>query len=127
MEDIQMIGKRLLIAMTIFVAVLISSSAYAGGGRGGGQGHGMMGSGGNGMMGFGQNFSSPWTSQPRKFPTDQNKQQERERLKKEIRAKRQVLSELYRADKPDKVLIDQKIAELYALEAEYDRSFSGAR
>ena len=122
-----MTGKRLFIAMTISVAVFISSSTYAGGGKGGRQGHGMMGSGVMGMMDFGQIFSRPWTSQPWKSPTDQNKQQERERLKKEILVKRQELSELYRADKPDKVLIDQKIAELYALETEYDRSFSGAR
>ncbi len=128
-----MTGKRLLIAMTISVAVLISSGAYAGGGMGGGQGmmggqgHGMMGSGGNGMMGSGQNFSGPWTSQPRKSPTDQYKQQERERLREEIRAKRQELSDLYRADKPDKALIDQKIAELNELETVYDRSVSGAK
>jgi hypothetical protein len=127
-----MTGKHLLIATAITTALLISTGAYAGGGMGGGQGmmggqgHGMMGNGGNGMMGSGQNFSGPWTSQPRRSPTDQYKQQERERLREEIRGKRQELSELYRSDKPDKALIDLKIAELNALETAYDKNLSGA-
>jgi Spy/CpxP family protein refolding chaperone len=136
LEDLQMTGKHLLIATAITTALLVSTGAHAGNGMGGGmgggqgmmggQGHGMMGSGGNGMMGSGPNYSNPWTSpQSRRSPTDQYKQQERARLREEIRGKRQELSELYRSDKLDKALIDQKIAELNKLETAYDRSTSG--
>jgi len=131
-----MTGKHLLIATAITTALLISAGAYAGGGMGcgmgggqgmmGGQDHGMMGSGGNGMMGSGQNFSSPRTSQPRRSPSDQFRQQERVRLSEEIRERRQELSDLYRSDNLDKALIDQKIAELNELETAYDRSGSQA-
>jgi Spy/CpxP family protein refolding chaperone len=127
-----MTGKHLLIATAITTALFISAGAYAGGGgMGGGQGmmggrgH-MMGSGGNDMMGSGQGFSSPWTSQPQRSPSSQYEQRERERLRGEIRGKRQELSDLHRSDKPDKALIDRKIAELNELETAYDRSFSGA-
>ena len=120
-----MTGKHLLIATAITTALLISAGAYAGGGMGGGQG--MMGGQGHGMMGSDLNFSNPKTSpQSHMSPTDQYKQQERERLREEIREKRQELSGLYRSDKPDKALIDQKIAELNVLETAYDRSISGA-
>jgi Spy/CpxP family protein refolding chaperone len=125
-----MLGKLFLNATLITTALLISAGAYAGGGMGGGQGmmggqgH-VMGGGGNDMMGSGQFFSNPWMSQPRKSATDQYKQQEQERLREEIRDRRQELSELYRSDKPDKVLIDQKIAELNELETAYDKSASG--
>jgi len=131
-----MIEKHLLIAAAITTALLISVGAYAGNGMGGGmgggqemmggQGHGMMGSGGNGMMDSDQNLSSPRTSQPRRSPTDQYRQQERVRLSEEIRERRQELSDLYRSDKPDKALIDQKIAELNELETAFDRSGSEA-
>ena len=130
-----MTGKHLLIAAALITALLISAGAYAGGGMGGGMGGGqgmmggqghMTGSGGNDMMGSGQNFSSPRTSQPRRSPTDQYKQQERVRLSEEIRERRQELSDLYRSDKPDKALIDQKIAGLNELETAYDRSVSEA-
>jgi Spy/CpxP family protein refolding chaperone len=137
MEDLKMTGKHLLIATAITTALLISAGAYAGGGMGGGmgggqgmmggQGHGMMGSGGNGMMGSGQNFSGPWTSQPQRSPSNQYEQRERVRLREEIRGKRQELSDLYRSDKPDKALIDQKITQLNALETDYDRSISSAK
>jgi hypothetical protein len=126
MEDIKMAGKHLLIATAIIAALFINAGAYAGGGMGGGQGmmggqgHGMMGSGGSGMMGSGQNFSGPWISQPRRSPSNQYGQRERARLREEIREKRQELSELYRSDEPDKVLIDQKIADLDELEAKLD-------
>ena len=118
-----MTGKHLLIATAITTALLITAGAYAGGGMGGGQrmmggqSHGMMGSGGSGMMGSDQNFSGPWTSQPRRSPSNQYEQRERARLREEIREKRQELSELYRSDEPDKALIDQKIADLDELEA----------
>ena len=133
MEDLQMTGKHLLIATAITAALLISAGAYAGGGMGGGQGmmggqgHGMMGSGGNGMMGSGQDFSGPWTSQSQRSPSNQYEQRERARLREEIREKRQELSEIYRSDKPDKALIDQKIAQLNVLETDYDRSISSAK
>ncbi len=127
MKDIKMTGKHLLIATAITTTLLISVGAYAGGGMGGGmgggqgmmggQGHGMMGSGGSGMMGSDQNFSGPWTSQPRRSPSNQYEQRARVRLREEIRETRQELSELYRSDEPDKALIDQKIADLDELEA----------
>jgi hypothetical protein len=139
-----MTRKHLLIAAAITAALLLSVGAYAGGGMGGGmgggvgikgetshvmmggQGHGIMGSRTNDMMGSSRIFSSPWTSQPRRSPTYQYKQQERVRLRGEVREKRQELSDLYRSDKPNQGLIDQKIAELNELESAYDRSFSGA-
>jgi len=132
-----MTGKHLLVTAAITAALLINPGAYAGGGMGGGmgggqgmmggQGHGMMGSGGNGMMGAGPNYSSPWASpQSPRSPTDQDKQIEREKLRGEIREKRQELSALYRSDKPDKAQIDQKISELHELETAYDRSVSSA-
>ena len=131
-----MTGKHLLIAAAITTALLISVGAYAGNGMGGGMGGGqgmmggqghMMGSGGNDMMGSGQNFYGPRTTQPRRSTTDQYKQQEWVRLREEIRERRQELSDLYRSDKPDKALIDQKIAQLNALETDYDRSIAGAK
>ena len=128
-----MTGKYLLIAATITTALLISVGAYADNGMGGGQGmtggrgHGMMGSGGNGMMGSDPNYSNPWTSpQSRISPKDQDKQIERQNLSEEIKEKRQELSELYRSDKPDRALIDQKIAELNELETASDRRVSEA-
>jgi Spy/CpxP family protein refolding chaperone len=130
LEDLQMTGKHLLISAAITTALLVSASAYAGGGMGGGMGggQGMMGGQGHGMMGSGQNFSGPsWTSQPQRSPSNQYEQREMVRLREEIREKRQELSELYRSDKPDKALIDQKIAQLNALETDYDRSISSAK
>ena len=128
-----MTGRHALFTAAITAILLISASAYAGGGMGGGpgggmgmmggQGHGMMGSGGNGMMGSDPSYSNPWaSSQSGKSVTDQERRLEREQLREEIRKKRLELSELYNSDKPDQTLIDQRIAELHALEAEYDRS-----
>lgn len=129
-------GKHLLITAAITAALFISVGADAGGGMGGGmgggqgmmggQGQGMMGSDGNDMMGSGQNFSSPRMSQPRRSPSDQYKTQEKEKLREEIRERRQELSDLYRSEKPDKALIDKKIAELNKLETDYERSVSEA-
>lgn len=132
-----MTRKHLLITAALISAFIISTGAYAdgsmgggmGGGQGmmGGQGRGMMGNGGAGMMDSGPSYSNPLTSpQSRRSPTDLEKQFEREKLRGEIRKKRQELSELYTSDEPDKVLIDQKIAELHALEADYDRSLFSA-
>jgi len=86
-----------------------------------------MGSAGNDMMGAGPTYSNPWTSlQSGRSPADQDKQAQRDLLRKEIREKRHELSALYRSDKPDKALIDQKTAELNQLETVYDRSVSEA-
>lgn len=124
-----MSGKRVFIVVAIAVATTVGGVALAGGGMGGGMGGNgagsmggsdMMGGGGNGTMGSGQAFSGPWTSQPHRSPVYQNKQHQTQRLREEIRARRYELSELYRSDKPDKVLIGQKIAELKLLEAELD-------
>ena len=128
-------GKNLIIitAMTIFMSV--AGIAYAGGGMGGGGmgggmggsfggGYGMMGGQGQGMMGYGSNFSNPWGAQSR-ANINQNQQKETQKLREEIRAKRQELSDLYRAEKPDKAEIDQKIEELSKLEAQLDREMSG--
>ena len=106
--------------MLLTATILISTSVYAGGGMGGGQS--MMGGQGH-MMGSSPGFLRPGTGRPQRFPAYQyNEQRDRERLRAEIREKRQELSELFRSDKPDKMLIDQKMAELNALETEYDRS-----
>lgn len=129
-----MIGRHVLFTAAVTAVLLISTSAYAGGGMGGGagmmegQGHGMMGGGGNDMMGAAPNHSNPWTSpQSGRSATDLEKRLERDQLREEIRKKRQALSELYNADKPDKALIDQKISELHAIEADYDRSIFDAQ
>jgi hypothetical protein len=115
-----MIGRHVLFTAAVTAVLLISTSAYAGGGMGGGagmmggQGHGMMGGGGNDMMGAAPNHSNPWTSpQSGRSATDLEKRLERD--------------ELYNADKPDKALIDQKISELHAIEADYDRSIFDAQ
>ena len=130
-----MTGKFFIIATALTAVFLISAGAYAGNGMGGGMGGGlsmggqghMMGNSGNDMMDSGQNFYGPRTSQPRRSTTDQyEKQQERLRLREEIRERRQELSDLYRSDKTDKALIDQKIAGLNELETAYDRSVSEA-
>ena len=103
-----MTGKHLFVATAIVIALFISAGAYAGGGMGGGmgggvgvgnkgekrhvmmggQGHGVMGSRSNDMMGSSRIFSSPWTSRPRQLPIDQVKQQERVKLRGEVRKKR---------------------------------------
>jgi Spy/CpxP family protein refolding chaperone len=123
--------KNLVIitAMTIFMS--IAGIAYAGGGMGGGMGgsfgggYGMMGGQGQGMMGYGSNFSNPWGAQPR-ANLNQNQHKETQQLRDEIRSKRQELSDLYRAEKPNKQMIDQKIEELSRLEAKLDQEMSGS-
>ena len=84
----------------------------------------MGGSYGNDMMDSSQNFSNPRMSQPRKSPMDQYQQQEK--LRNEIQVKRQELTDLFHSEKPDKALIEQKVAELNELETAYDKSISGA-
>jgi len=75
-------------------------------------------------MGYGSNFSNPWGAQSR-ANLNLNQQKETQQLREEIRAKRQELSELYRAEKPNKQMIDQKIEELSRLEAKMDQKMSG--
>ena len=125
-----MTGKHLLIATAITTVLLISAGAYAGGGMGGGTGagmggdHDMMGGQGHGMMGYGQNYSNSWRGQPRTDPIYQYEKKETERLRYEIRAKRQELSDLYRSEKPNMEIIGHKIAELDELEAKLDEKLS---
>ncbi len=124
----------LLIIAAMASAVFIGSWVYAGG-MGGSMGGG-MGSGGNGMMGgggmmgSGQGYSNPWQDQYNPNPYNSNrfdqrayqdKARETEKLRQEIREKRQELSELYRSQKPDVAQIDKKIDELSRLEAELDQ------
>jgi peptidoglycan hydrolase CwlO-like protein len=121
-------GKNLIIipAMSFLLTIAgIGLAGAMGGGMGGSMGgYGMMGGQGQGMMGYGSNFSNPWGSQPTN-QTYQNQQNETARLREEIKDKRQELSELYRAEKPNKEMINRKIEELSKLEAELDQRISG--
>jgi Spy/CpxP family protein refolding chaperone len=122
-------GKNLIITPAMAALITVAGIGFAGamgGGMGGsmGGGYGMMGGQGQGMMGYGSNFSTPWGAQPTN-PNYQNQQKETEGLRAEIRAKRQELSDLYRAEKPDKAMINQKIEELSKLEAELDQRIAG--
>jgi len=128
-------GKNLILTIALSILVTIAGIAYAGGGMGGGMAGGMgggmgggsiggmMGGQGQGMMGYGSNYSNPWSAQPR-TNLNQNQQQETAKLRDEIRAKRQELSDLYRAEKPNKEMINQKIEELSKLEAKLDHELS---
>lgn len=135
-----------IITLLLFAAFIIAGTSFAGSGGGGmgsgsgggsgmgagmggsgmgagmggsiGGGHGMMG--GQGMMDLGPNQSS----QPRTSSNYQTEKKETEKLRAEIKAKRQELSDLYRAEKPNKQMIDQKIAELGELEAKLDEKLS---
>jgi hypothetical protein len=129
MEDKEMKPKILLIIGAMASAVFIGSWVYAGGM--GGMGGGM---GGGHMMGYGQGYSNPWQNQynPNPYRYDrsdekayQDEAKETEELKQDIREKRQELSELFRSEKPDKRLIDQKIDELSKLENDLDRRLAG--
>ena len=124
-------GKNIIFTVALSILVTIAGTAYAGGGMSGGMGGGMggsiggmMGGQGQGMMGYGSNYSNPRGAQPR-TNLNQNQQQETARLRDEIRAKRQELSDLYRAEKPNKEMINQKIEELSKLEAKLDQELSG--
>ena len=91
-----------------------------------GSGNGMIGDGhGRGMMGYGQGvlkYLKQLFEKQEKF--DQDDRTKTELLRKQIREKRQELSDLLRSDKPDKHLIDLKIAELNRLEYELDKNIS---
>jgi Spy/CpxP family protein refolding chaperone len=124
-------NTKIYVPIVIAVALtLLGAFAFAGGPGGGGMGgmgggnSGMMG-GGHGMMG-GHMMSEPWQGQPgNQYPSYRYKQTETEKLREEIQQKRRELSNLYRAENPDRDQIDQKIEELNRLEAELDRSLSG--
>jgi hypothetical protein len=124
-------GKDLIITGAMAILITIAGVAYAGGGMGGGMGGGIGGGmgggmgGGQGMMGFGSIFSNPWGGQSRTNQNYQNQQKETQRLREEVRAKRQELSDLYRAEKPNKEMINRKIEELSRLERELDQEMSG--
>ncbi len=133
-----MIRKIYIIALLLFTAIIFGGISYAGNGGGGmgggsgsggmgagmGGGHGMMGGQGHGMMGYGQNYSNSWREQPRTNPNYRYEKKDTQRLREEIKAKRQELSALYRSEKPNKEMIDQKITELDELEAKLDEKFS---
>ena len=123
--------KILFAIIALSFGILLGGITYGGGPGGGMGGGGGMGSGGSGMMGgghmmnFGRGYSAPYQDQYNQYNRfDEGYQygpRETKRLRLEIREKRQELSELYRADKPDKALIDKKINELDKLEAELDQ------
>jgi Spy/CpxP family protein refolding chaperone len=120
--------KMYALLVAIVAVAVIGSITYAGGPGSGGMG-GSMG-GGQGMMGGHMmrddpNITNPWQKQPQSpYPSYQNRQTETQRLREEIREKRSELSDLYRSEKPDKELIDQKIEELSKLEAKLDQKMS---
>jgi Spy/CpxP family protein refolding chaperone len=128
--------KMYALLVAIVAVAVIGSITYAGGpgsgGMGGsmGGGQGMMGGHGPGMMGGHMmrddpNITNPWQKQPQSpYTSYQNRQTETQRLREEIREKRSELSDLYRSEKPDKELIDQKIEELSKLEAKLDQKMS---
>ena len=123
--------KIFLITISISIAIALGGITYAGGGMGGGG----MGGGGRGMMGgghmmdFGKGYSTPYPDQYNRYNRYDESYRygptETERLRQEIREKRQELSELYGSEKPDNDLIDKKIDELSKLEAELDYRLSG--
>ena len=136
--------KIYVIALLLFTVFIFGGISYAGSGSGGmgsgsgsggmgvgmggggmgagmGGGHGMMGGQGQGMMGSGKNYSNPWATQPRTNQNYQYEKKETERMREEIKVKRQELSALYRSEQPNKEVIDQKIAELDELEAKLDK------
>jgi len=123
----------------IITAILTATIAMGGiiyaGGSGGGMGGGGMSSGGSGMMGgghmmdYGREYAIPYQDRYNRYNRSDEPNsygpRETKRLRQEIREKRQELSDLYRTENPDKVLIDKKINELDKLEAELDHRLSG--
>ena len=115
------------LAFAIFIGGFVYAGGMGGGGMGGG-GRGMMG--GGHMMDYGRGYSAPY---PAPYNRDYQSEepyrynsQETERMRQEIREKRQELSKLYDSEKPDKALIDKKIDELSKLEAQLDHRLSGS-
>ena len=125
----------LLITGAIVMAIFIAGIVFAGGPGSGGMGGGGMGGGSYGMMGgghmmdYGQGYATPYQDRYNRYNRSDEPYQygprETERLRQEIREKRQELSKLYDSEKPDKDLIDKKIDELSKLEAELDHRLSG--
>lgn len=127
-----------LVTLAIISLFAISLAVYAnesnqgsheglmmGGGHGGMGGHG--GVGGGGMMGWGRGMSALWeylSKNPIERDETAYDQKEAEALRKEIREKRQELSDLLRSEKPDKERLDEKIDELNRLESELDQKTS---
>ena len=83
------------------------------------------------MGDYGQGFSNPWQNpnNPNAYNNNranqqkayQDKAKETEKLREEIREKRNELHALYRSEKPDPDMIDKKIDELSRLETELDQ------
>ncbi len=120
-------AKILLITAAMAFAIFFGGFVYAGGmgGGGGGMGGGGMMGGGH-MMNYGRGSAAPFQDQyNRSNESSEYSNREIEGLRYEIRGRREELSDLYRADKPDKALIDQKINELARLEAELDQKTLG--
>ena len=117
--------KTFLIAFAVMAVITTGFSAYAHGAGGSsmmGGAYAMMGGHGRGMTGFGQeilNFFRNYFRESNK--SDPNNYQDTEKLRAKIREKRHELSFLYRSEKPDKILIDQKIEELDRLESDLDK------
>jgi Spy/CpxP family protein refolding chaperone len=90
----------------------------------GGSGMG-AGTGGSGMMGGGQVMSDLWNALSRKWDNPNqyaHRSNSTERLRSDIREKRQELRSMVQSSNPDRSAIDQKIRELDRLESElYDR------
>jgi Spy/CpxP family protein refolding chaperone len=93
----------------------------------GGSGMGGSGMGGSGMMGGGQGMSDLWNALSRMWGSENpnsfdHRSNSTERLRSEIREKRQELRSMVQSSNPDRSAIDQKIRELDRLESElYDR------
>lgn len=127
-------AKMYVVSAVVVALLAISALAYAddqtrtsqGGPMLGGSGHGGMG--GGGMMGPGRGLTALWEALSKKLgerdPDDKYQETETEALRKQIREKRQELSDLIRSDKPDKERLDEKIDELNRLESELDQKTS---
>jgi Spy/CpxP family protein refolding chaperone len=134
-------AKIYMVSAVVVALFAISVHAYAddqsgtsqggpmlgGSGHGGGMGgHGGMG--GGGMMAPGQGLTALWEALSKKLgerdPDNKYQETETEALRKQIREKRQELSDLLGSDKPDKERLDEKIDELNRLESELDQKTS---
>ncbi len=120
----------LMVTPATFADDFVTSSpgvvlAGMGGAGMGGSGMGGSGMGGSGMMGGGQGMSDLWNALSRMWGNPNkydHKSNSTERLRSEIREKRQELRSMVQSSNPDRSAIDQKIRELGRLESElYDR------
>lgn len=132
-------GRICMVTLAVVALFAVSVATYAdnpnegfqgalmmgGGGNGGMSGHGGMG--GGGMMGWDRGLSALWeylANSPTKRNETAYDLKEAEALRKQIREKRQELSDMLRADNPDKERLDEKIDELNRLESELDQKTS---